>query len=150
MARKRTVRPEATRSEASPKRPIQTFQYVRPSSLARTIVELCDGESLRGEVHVVPPGAGAEDRYDRAGEELWFVLRGRARAIGPGGILIGEFAAGDGLLIPRGTRCRFLSVGADHLELLLVGGSGRIGRSAAAETGAADDAAVERLSGRVL
>jgi len=133
---------------------IQTFQYARPpsSSRARTIVELCDGDNLRGEVHILRPSAGSGVRHNLAADELWFVLRGRARAIGPGGTLIGEFATGDGLLIPRETRCRFLNVGGDDLELLLVSGF-NLGRRPAASEIDADEregGEVERLSGRVL
>jgi mannose-6-phosphate isomerase-like protein (cupin superfamily) len=153
MARKQTVRrdkraPAASRRERS----IQTFQYAtpKPSSASRTIVELCHGEHLRGEVHVMRAGSGSGIRHNPAADELWFVLRGQAQAIGPGRTLLGEFAAGDGLLMPRETRYRLLNVGGGDLELLLVGAAGVQQEAIEADPDEWATDPVERMSGRVL
>jgi mannose-6-phosphate isomerase-like protein (cupin superfamily) len=133
----------------SPPRAVQTFQYAKPAFAGlRAVVELCEGENLRAEMHVARPGGALARDGDSAADSVWLVLRGRARVLGARETLIGEFAPGDGLLVPRGTAVRIESVAADDLEILEVTGFDR-GRVPASPDGA-DGEKVARLVGRVL
>jgi mannose-6-phosphate isomerase-like protein (cupin superfamily) len=131
----------------APGRAVQTFQYAKPAFAgARAIVELCEGENLRGDAHVLRPGAALV--HDARSDALWFVVRGRARVLGARDTLIGEFGAGDGLLVPRDAPARLENAGPDDLEILEVSGFDR-GRLPA-PTEDADGDKVSRIIGRVL
>lgn len=102
---------------------IQTFRYDKPGSDERgskEIVLLCQKNTMRGAVHVIRKG-GEEHLHSHSSiDGFWMVLSGRARFYGEGDVLIGEFTAMQGILVPRGTKYWFESAGDEDLELLQV------------------------------
>ena len=98
-------------------------RYRRPADLQRskTIVALGKTDLVRAVVQVVRDG-GETNLHAHTGMDLfYFVLAGRARFYGPGDVVIGEFAAHEGVIIPRGSAYWFESCGDVALELLQIG-----------------------------
>ena len=58
--------------------------------------------------------------YHTHAETFWFVLSGRVKFYGPDDVILGEFAAGEGIITPRYSRYWFENSGDEDLELLQV------------------------------
>jgi mannose-6-phosphate isomerase-like protein (cupin superfamily) len=101
-------------------RRIRTFRYQKPHQQASpwAIVSLCETDAVRAAAHVLARGEVDNLHLNVDVDELWMVLAGRARFLGPGRTLIGEFAIGDGILVPRETRYRIENIGDVDLELI--------------------------------
>ncbi len=143
--------PGENETASAPLGRIQTFQYHKPPGQAapRAEVTLCGNENFRSTAHVILAGAVDGLHYESGVDELWMVLAGRARFCGPRRTLIGEFAIGEGLLIPRNTQYLVESIGEVDLELLQVAvhHRGEPDRRVELEE---PESAVERHSGRAL
>ncbi len=111
----------AETAAARPRAP-QTFRYARPEgrTAAKAIVSLCRTDILRGAVQVVREGGDNNLHAHTGMDGFWMVLKGRARWHGPDGERLGEFGVHEGIVMPRGARYRFESVGDEPLELLQV------------------------------
>ena len=101
-------------------RRIRTFRYQKPHQQASpwAIVSLCETDELRLAAHVLARGEVDNLHLNVDVDELWMVLAGRARFLGPGRTLIGEFETGDGILVPRETRYRIENISDVDLELI--------------------------------
>lgn len=135
-------------------RRIQTFQYAKPvdQTAPRAEIELCGNEHLRGAAHVIRAGESNGMHSESGVDEVWMVLAGRARICGPGPVLIGEFGAGDGILIPRNTEYSIESLGDNDLELLQFAAfhPGAPDKRVETVDGRTKPQPVERRSGRAL
>ena len=94
---------EANRAARAEARSIQTFQFLKPyaQSAPRAEIELCGNEMVRATGHVILRGEIDNLHYESGVDEVWVVLKGRARFCRKGRTLIGEFGIGEGILIPR-------------------------------------------------
>ncbi len=101
-------------------RRIRTFRYQKPHQQASpwAIVSLCETDEMRLAAHVLARGEVDNLHLNVDVDELWMVLAGRARFLGPARTLIGEFATGDGIVVPRETRYRIENIGEVDLELI--------------------------------
>ena len=101
-------------------RRIRTFRYQKPPEQAApwAIVALCETDAVRAAVHVLARGEVDNLHLNVDVDELWMVLAGRARFLGPARTLIGEFDTGDGIVVPRETRYRIENIGEVDLELI--------------------------------
>ncbi len=144
---------ESRGAAATPRR-IQTFQFAKPEGMSapRAEIELCGNEHMRGAGHVIRAGESNGLHYESGVDEVWMVLAGRARFCGPGPVLIGEFAVGDGILIPQNTRYSIDNIGDGDLELLQIAAFHRGAGDHRVDLSGGKDATdtVERHSGRAL
>ncbi len=101
-------------------RRIRTFRYQKPPEQASpwAIVSLCETDAVRAAAHVLARGEVDNLHLNVDVDELWMVLAGRARFLGPARTLIGEFETGDGIVVPRETRYRIENIGEADLELI--------------------------------
>lgn len=86
---------------------------------AKTHIQLCDTEMLRGEVQVLS-GRGANLHCHPNSDGMWFVLKGEAKFNTYDGEILGEFGPNEGVLVPRGYPYEFVSIGDEDLEILHV------------------------------
>lgn len=122
-------RREQRRSKAKKQgvRPPQPFRYENPGRDAgKTIVNLAQSDVVRGLVQFVKPGKGDNNLHLHTGmDSVWYVLKGRVRFYGPEDVVIGEYGAQEGVLMPRNNPYWFAAVGDQELELLQVIGIDR-------------------------
>jgi mannose-6-phosphate isomerase-like protein (cupin superfamily) len=121
MANIRDLSPEDKEAfhRAAEKR-IQTFRYAPPAEpgAVKDIVTLCKSDLVKVNVQVVQEGGENNLHYHLNSDTCWMVLRGRAKFYGPDDMLIGEFGAHDGILLPGGARYWFEKIGEEPLEIL--------------------------------
>ena len=105
-----------------PLRP-QAFNYDKPApkpDARRELVRLCQTPGMRGSVHVVRRGGGENLHSHSSVDGFWMVLSGRVAFYGEGNEPMGEFGPLQGILMPRGNRYRFESIGSGDAEILQV------------------------------
>ncbi len=103
--------------------PIQIFKYQKPSAAekgSKEIVLLCKNNHLRGAIHVIRKGSEEHLHSHNSIDGFWMVLRGKARFHGEENIVFGDFDPMEEILVPRGIRYWFESMGEQDLELLQV------------------------------
>lgn len=102
-------------------KPAETFSYSKlESGEPKEIARLCKTDLLKADVQVVREG-GANNMHSHTGNDgFWFVLEGKARFYGEGDEVIAEPEAREGVLIPRGFKYWFESIGEEDLEIIHV------------------------------
>lgn len=104
---------------------MKIFKYERPeSSRVKDVVMLARTKRIMGLVQVVKDGGENNLHYHTNSDTIWMVLRGAARFYTVNDKPIGEFGAGEGILIPGGARYWFEKTGETDLELLQFVGYG--------------------------
>lgn len=97
----------------------RTFKYETPASEAnKQIVRLARTDRMFVGVQVVRTGGENNLHSHPNMDGFWMVLHGRVRFYGDGDVVLGEFGPMEGVLIPRGFKYWFESVGEEILELL--------------------------------
>jgi mannose-6-phosphate isomerase-like protein (cupin superfamily) len=114
---------EAFHREAESRREI--FRFKRPNVEItrgrRGIFYLCDTDILKAAVQIIPEGGDTDLHYHPGTDGFWYVLQGKVRFYDCEGV-IGEFAAGEGLAMPRNARYWFESADtSQELHILQVG-----------------------------
>jgi mannose-6-phosphate isomerase-like protein (cupin superfamily) len=107
----------------SPERSAVTFTYV-PGAIdehrVKQVTNLCRTELIKAAVHYVRRG-GENNLHSHPGrDEIFFVLKGRARVYGIDDEVVAELGPHDGVLIPRDFQYWYEAVGDEMLELLQV------------------------------
>jgi nitrite reductase/ring-hydroxylating ferredoxin subunit/mannose-6-phosphate isomerase-like protein (cupin superfamily) len=100
-----------------------TFRYV-PGRIdegrVKQVTNLCRTDMMKAAIHCVRRG-GENNLHSHPGrDEIFFILKGRARVYGIGDELVAELGPFDGVLIPRDFQYWYESVGDEMLELLQV------------------------------
>jgi mannose-6-phosphate isomerase-like protein (cupin superfamily) len=100
-----------------------TFRY-EPGRIddgrVKQVTNLCRTDLMKAAIHCVRRG-GENNLHSHPGrDEIFFVLRGRARVYGPGDELVAELGPFDGVLIPRDFQYWYESADDEVLELLQV------------------------------
>lgn len=103
----------------------QVFRYTRPDLPegrfeGKVITRMARTDRMMANVQVLKEGGENSLHSHRHLDGFWMVLGGRVRFYGDGDALIGEFGKHEGVLIPRGFKYWFESVGDEALELLQV------------------------------
>jgi mannose-6-phosphate isomerase-like protein (cupin superfamily) len=99
----------------------QVFKYERPEAeRGKTMVGLFRTDIAVGFVQVLKGGGENNLHAHHKMDGFWFVLGGRARFYTEGDRLIADLGPHEGVLIPRGYKYWFESVGDEPLELLQV------------------------------
>lgn len=101
--------------------PAETFSYEKPETgEPKEIARLCETDLLKADIQVVRED-GANNMHAHTGNDgFWFVLDGAARFYGDGDEVLAEPQANEGILIPRGLKYWFESIGEDDLEIVHV------------------------------
>ena len=100
------------------------IRYNRPEvtpEKPKAIVSLCKSDIMWAMVQVVTKGGENYLHTHKAEDGFFLVLSGRARFMGEGDVVLGEFGALEGIFMPRGFKYSLESAGEDPLELLRVG-----------------------------
>lgn len=100
-----------------------TFRYVAgqiDEHRVKQVTDLCRTELIKAAVHYVRRGGENNLHSHPARDEMFFVLKGRARVYGVDDEVVAELGQHDGVLIPRDFRYWYESVGDEMLELLQV------------------------------
>jgi len=144
---------DTSETKAKRVRAHQTFRYEKPDeqSTDKAIVSLCQTDIIRGAVQVVREG-GDNNLHSHTGMDgFWMVLKGKVRWYGPGDEVLGEFGVHEGIVMPRGARYWFESIGDEALELLQVVAFDRSVKNRRVDVDARkfDIDAAERFNGRV-
>jgi mannose-6-phosphate isomerase-like protein (cupin superfamily) len=101
----------------------QPFIYEKPvprEGDKREVVRLCQTRGVRGSIHVIREGGGENMHSHDSVDGFWMVLAGRVAFYGDGDVELGEFGPLEGILLPRGNRYRFESVGEGDAEIVQV------------------------------
>lgn len=104
--------------------PAGSFEYERPENEdgTKSIAHLAHTDSFKADVQVVGED-GANNMHAHTGNDgFWMVLSGEARFYGDGDEVLDELGPDEGIVIPRGLKYWFESVGEDDLEILHVAG----------------------------
>ena len=102
-------------------RPAHSFKYQTPAvERGKTIVWLARTDILFADVQVLKDGGETNLHSHSHLDGFWMVLSGRARFYGEGDALIAELGKHEGVLLPRGTKYWFESVGPEPLEVLQI------------------------------
>ncbi|HZU08108.1 MAG TPA: cupin domain-containing protein [Chloroflexota bacterium] len=102
-------------------RPMEAFKYIRPAvDRPKTIVWLAKTDRLFATVQVITHGGETNLHAHSHLDGVWFVLRGRARFYSDLNTVAAELGEYEGILIPRGAKYWFESVGDEPLEILQV------------------------------
>src|SRR5437879_3465016 len=108
-----------------PRQP-QTSKYTTPAAdRARTIRCRARTDILFADVQILRDGGETNLHSHSHLDGFWMVLSGRARFYGEGDALIGDLGPREGVLLPRGTKYWFESVGPEPLEILQIEASDR-------------------------
>ena len=106
--------------ETTPQPP-HTFKYAPPpAEQGKTIVWLARTDRLIADVQVLMDGGETNLHSHSHLDGFWMVLSGRVRFYGEGDTLIADLGKHEGVLLPRGTKYWFESVGAEPLEILQI------------------------------
>jgi mannose-6-phosphate isomerase-like protein (cupin superfamily) len=99
---------------------IQTFRYDKPVPNGRPKQNtwLIRRPTLQFVIQCVREGGENNLHYHTYSETAWMVLKGRARFVGVDEKVIAELGPMDGVLIPGGSRYKFLKLGDEDLEIL--------------------------------
>ncbi len=82
--------------------------------------QVCNSDLMKVQVQAVKSG-GENNLHTHTGEDaFWYVISGAVRFYGEGDKVIGEYAKGEGLLVPRGFKYWFESASSEPLEILRV------------------------------
>jgi mannose-6-phosphate isomerase-like protein (cupin superfamily) len=99
----------------------RTFKYATPTvERGKTIMWLARTDILFADVQILKEGGETNLHSHSHLDGFWMVLSGRARFYGEGDQLIADLGQHEGVLLPRGTRYWFESVGAEPLEVLQI------------------------------
>src|SRR5262245_3165924 len=102
-------------------RPPHTFKYATPPvESGKTIMWLARTDILFADVQILKDGGETNLHSHSHLDGFWLVLGGRARFYGEGGALIADLGRHEGVLLPRGTKYWFESVGPEPLEILQI------------------------------
>ena len=102
-------------------REAQTFKYETPEvERGKTIMWLCRTDRLIADVQILKEGGETNLHSHSHLDGFWFVLSGRVRFYGEGDQVLGDLGKHEGILLPRGTKYWFESVGSEPLELLQI------------------------------
>ena len=97
------------------------FAYHKPDTdRPKTIVWLARTDHLFADVQLVNQGGETNLHSHSHLDGFWFVLSGQARFYGEGNRILGEPRKHEGILLPRGTKYWFESVGPEPLEILQI------------------------------
>ena len=101
--------------------PAGTFRYERPDGDApKEIEHLARTDSFKADVQLVGED-GANNMHAHTGNDgFWMVLAGEARFYGDGDEVLAELEPDEGIVIPRGLKYWFESIGDEDLEILHV------------------------------
>jgi mannose-6-phosphate isomerase-like protein (cupin superfamily) len=97
------------------------FKYQTPEfeGVKKSMI-MCNSDLMKVMDQVVKNG-GENNLHSHTGDDaFWYVLSGSVKFYGEGDKLIGEFAKGEGILIPRGFQYWFESSAREPLEILRV------------------------------
>lgn len=102
-------------------KPAGTFRYERPEGDApKEIAHLAHMDSFKADIQLVGED-GANNMHAHTGNDgFWMVLAGKARFYGDGDEVLDELEPNEGIVIPRGLKYWFESVGEEDLEILHV------------------------------
>ncbi len=97
-------------------------RYEKPDfNNMKKVVTLARSDILSAGVQVVGEGGETNLHAHTATDEFWLVIGGRARFYGEGDVMTGDLGIHDGILIPRGSKYWFESVGEEPLEIVRFG-----------------------------
>src|SRR4051794_37575363 len=90
------------------------FKYQTPPvDRAKTIVWLARTDILFADVQVLQDGGETNLHSHSHLDGFWMVLSGRARFYGEGDVVLADLGKHEGVLLPRGTKYWFESVGPE-------------------------------------
>jgi quercetin dioxygenase-like cupin family protein len=102
---------------------IEEFRFKRPPveiKGRRGVFYLCSSDILKAQLQILPEGGDTDLHYHPGADGFWFVIQGKIRFYGPHGV-IGEYGAGEGLIMPRNSRYWFETADtSQELHLLQV------------------------------
>ena len=103
-------------------KPAGTFRYERPEGDgSKEIAHLARTDTFKADVQRVTE-EGANNMHAHTGNDgFWMVLEGEARFYGDGDEVLAELGPDEGIVIPRGLKYWFESIGDEDLEILHVG-----------------------------
>ena len=100
---------------------MQPFRYERPEvDKPKKIVWLGKTDRLFATIQVISKGGETNLHSHTHLDGLWYVLKGRGKFYSDETTLAGDLGPGEGILIPRGIKYWFESVGDEPLEILQV------------------------------
>jgi mannose-6-phosphate isomerase-like protein (cupin superfamily) len=100
------------------------FRYQkREVEQGKVLTLLCKTDYLIGVVQTLATGGENNLHAHKHVDGMWMVLSGRVRFYGEGDVVVAELGKYEGVLIPRGFKYWFESVGDEKLELLQVDAS---------------------------
>ena len=116
----------------------QVFKYERPDAdptlpetdtvkdwklskyKSKSTFKLCKSDLVKSDVKFLAKGSRNVLHYHSGNDGFWLVLEGQARYYTEGDVVVAELGKHEGILIPRGFRYWFESVGDEPLEVLHV------------------------------
>jgi quercetin dioxygenase-like cupin family protein len=101
---------EAFHREAESRR--QAFSFDVPGDLpndVKAVYHLAQSDLVSASVQIIPQGGDNNLHYHPGEDGFWMVLKGRVRFYGPEDTIIGDYGAGQGILMPRNARYWFES-----------------------------------------
>lgn len=99
----------------------QLFKYERPEfDKGRRIIIMCKTDRMVGAVQVLKQGGENNLHSHSHFDGMWMVLSGRVRFYGDEKTVIADLGKYEGIMVPRGFKYWFESVGDEELELLQV------------------------------
>ena len=100
---------------------LRPFRFAVPEGpQKKKVVRLARTDHMMGIIQVIKSG-GENNLHSHAHYDgFWFVLKGRVRFYGDNDVLVGEYGANEGVLVPRNTPYWFESAGEEELHLLQV------------------------------
>lgn len=100
---------------------LKPFRYERPAAdKPKKIVWLGKTDRLFATMQVITKGGETNLHSHAHLDGFWYVMRGRGRFYSDETTLACELGVNEGVLIPRGTKYWFESVGEEPLELLQI------------------------------
>lgn len=103
--------------------PAGTFEYERPTrEQSKEIEHLAKTDSFKADIQIVGED-GANNMHAHTGNDgFWMVRSGAARFYGDDDEVLAELEPDEGIVIPRGLKYWFESIGDEDLEILHVAG----------------------------
>ena len=101
----------------------QLFKYTKPDDSGtkrRHIVWLARTDRIVANMQVLKDGGENSLHSHKHLDGFWMVLGGRCRFYGEGDVVIADLSKHEGIMVPRGFKYWFESVGEEPLELLQV------------------------------